>query len=143
MSFLPPLPSLYTYEVGLGSVDITDLFHRAFRVGTQVTHGAKQERARLRAVVNFATNELHNNGDSRVQDIAARLKIAPVSQSSEQWPEWARRHREACSDLRVIVVKLVSDGRPKLLSTSVSSVGSRILKDKLISLRAAFFASGE
>ena len=126
VSFLPPPPILHAYDVGLGSVDIGELFHRAFRVGTTVTHKKKQERGRLKAVVQFAENLLLNSSNTAVRSIAARLNMAPVSQSSVQWPEWSRSHREACAELKDVVVGIVSAHGPKLQSTSVSSIGSRI-----------------
>ena len=69
----------------------------------------------------FAEKPLLNSSN-----IAARLNAAPVSQSSVQWPEWSRCHREACAELKDVVVNIVSAHGPELQSTSVSSIGSRI-----------------
>jgi len=128
VSFLPPPPILFTYDQGLGSVDISDLFHRAFTVGMHVTHSKKQERGRLRAVVDYARKLLSSN-DADLQNIARRLNVPPVSVSSEKWTEWSDEHRHACAELK----KAVEDSfavEGKLTSTSVSSVGSRLCKRK-------------
>jgi len=127
-SCLPQPPTLFTYDVGLGSVDIGDLFHCVFTTGTAVTHQKKQERGRLRAVVNYAQTLLRTSTDTTVKSIAARLSVAPVSPSSAAWPEWTRAHREACAELKAVVVNAVSAEGPDVLSTSVSSIGSRILR---------------
>lgn len=122
---------MYCYKLPLADVDIADVFHRAFTVGTVIDHGAKQERSRLRAVVDYGRQFLDNNAGKDVEVAAIRdeLGIAPPRPSSPEWQDWHQQHRAAAAQLQVRVMnKLQPDKCKVMLRSSASAVGTRLTK---------------
>lgn len=116
------------YTVGMGNVDIAELFHEGLRLGASVDHTNRQEAQRVRAVIDYGMRLLGSR-NAQLQSIRSRLLAPQAPKSSPQWKVWNDAHVQASAELKEVVVALLwpQDGKG-LLSSSVSSIGTRLCK---------------
>ena len=120
------------------SISIADLYHAVFRVGRHpldVDHSQKQERGRIRSVILIAQPLV-------VGDVHARLYAPRVLKESNQFSSAEGAHMAASLELQSLVILKVqqlalakvgdAENVSKIVSVSVSSIGSKIQTLKLI-----------
>ena len=131
VSFLPAPPTTVRYDQPLATYDIVDLYHDALRPGIIVDCPSKQDRNRIRAVVDHARGLLMRS-DAITKKIKDRLGLPPPPRSSPEWSLWKDQHMDACRELKEIVKKqLEPEGDwPAACSASVSAIGTRVQKVK-------------